>query len=144
MMHFCWNMTALVNEGMTWTNDNSFTLSPTLEIHLIHCDFLPFMPQLKGEVRVQTAVFRSVCVIFSATHVPVEIVVVYVYYTSVVRRSICAFQWGLRMSEIQLDLRGEPVTRSSWESKWSLVLWWRNVFIDLMVSLLVKATSRCS
>ena len=34
--------------------------------------------------------------------------------TSVVGRSLCGFQWDLRMFEIQLDLRGEPaVTRQS-------------------------------
>lgn len=107
MLHFCWNLTALVKKNM-WTNHISYTLSPTLEIHLIYFIFCQSCHSWKkrwGYIQL----WLGVCVVLSATHVPVELVVLYVFDTSAVRRSICVFHWGLRMFEIQLDLRGEPV-----------------------------------
>lgn len=80
------------------------------------------------------------CVVLSATHVPVELAVLYVFDTSAVWRSICVFQRGLRMFERQSDLRGEPVvigqsTIELTEQVKPPIVMVECVFIDLMVSL---------
>lgn len=73
----------------------------------------------------------------------------HIFDPSAVRRSVCVIQWGLRTFEIQLDLSGEPVltTQSTielTEQENACILMVQCVFINLMVSLFGKPTSRCS
>lgn len=64
-----------------WTNHNSYTLSPTLEIHLIYFIFCHSCHSWKrrwGYIQL----WPGVCVVLSAIYVPVELVVLYVFDTS--------------------------------------------------------------